>query len=249
MTLVSSVGQVSRRIRRSLGPVIRFTPWANRQCSYSQEGEDRILWRLFESTERGYYVDVGAHHPFRFSNTYLFYRRGWSGINLEPLPGSKRMFDLWRPRDTNLEIAVADIRGSRTYYQFDDPALNGFSLPLTQKRMAEQSYRLVGTTQVEVMPLRDVLARHVSDSRTIHFMSIDVEGMDDEVIASSDWQRYRPKVVLVECLEASELGEVGRSSVGLLLASAGYSPFAKTLNTVFFFDRTVAPTINGLIRG
>ena len=60
------------------------------QKSYAQEGEDLILYRMiYGKIDKGFYVDVGAHHPKRFSNTYFFYRKGWRGINVEPMPGSK----------------------------------------------------------------------------------------------------------------------------------------------------------------
>ena len=74
--------------------------------SYSQEGEDLLLRRIFEHQKIGFYVDVGAHHPFRFSNTYLLYKRGWRGINIDAMPGSMRLFRKFRPRDTNIECGV-----------------------------------------------------------------------------------------------------------------------------------------------
>ena len=77
-----------------------------RQASYSQEGEDRILQRLFENQTPGFYVDIGAHHPRRFSNTYIFYKQGWRGINVDATPGSMFLFRVFRKRDINLEIAV-----------------------------------------------------------------------------------------------------------------------------------------------
>src|ERR1700733_13651528 len=78
--------------------------------SHSQEGEDRVLASLLLKAHggilpsSGFYVDVGAHDPFRFSNTYFFYRRGWSGINIDAMPGSMRRFISHRPRDLNLEL-------------------------------------------------------------------------------------------------------------------------------------------------
>ncbi len=71
--------------------------------SYSQEGEDLILQRFFETKENGFYIDVGAHNPTRFSNTFIFYLKGWRGINIEPTPGSKTAFDSVRPKDLNIE--------------------------------------------------------------------------------------------------------------------------------------------------
>ena len=60
------------------------------QYSFSQEGEDLVLARIFEGKKNGFYVDIGAHHPTRFSNTHYFYRRGWSGINIDAMPGSMK---------------------------------------------------------------------------------------------------------------------------------------------------------------
>ena len=98
--------------------------------SYSQEGEDMILRRLFEKQKTGFYVDVGAHHPKRFSNTFFFYKKGWSGINIDAMPNSMRLFNEIRPRDTNLEIPISDKKQKLKYYMFNEPALNGFSKEL-----------------------------------------------------------------------------------------------------------------------
>lgn len=78
--------------------------------SYSQEGEDLILKRFFSNKEKGFYIDIGAHHPKRFSNTYLFYSKGWNGINIDAMPGSMRLFNQIRKRDLNLEVPIAKKR-------------------------------------------------------------------------------------------------------------------------------------------
>jgi hypothetical protein len=67
--------------------------------SYSQEGEDMILNRIFEGKCQGFYVDIGAHHPRRFSNTYFFYKHGWTGINVEPNPDVVRIFTPFPPEN------------------------------------------------------------------------------------------------------------------------------------------------------
>lgn len=68
-------------------------------ASYSQEGEDVVLRRLFDSQPSGFYVDIGAHHPVRLSNRYYFYRCGWRGLSVDAAPGSMEMFRRLRPRD------------------------------------------------------------------------------------------------------------------------------------------------------
>ena len=83
--------------------------------AYSSEGEDLILKRIFDKKKKGVYIDVGAHHPFRVSNTYLLYKRNWTGINIDPLPGSKALFNKHRPKDINLEIGVSVVKQQLTY--------------------------------------------------------------------------------------------------------------------------------------
>lgn len=74
--------------------------------SYALQGEDLILKEIFHQVKNGFYVDVGAHHPFKFSNTYFFYKRGWRGINIDALPHSMNLFNQFRPRDINVECGV-----------------------------------------------------------------------------------------------------------------------------------------------
>lgn len=83
--------------------------------SYAIQGEDLILRELFEYAKSGFYVDVGAHHPFRFSNTYLFYKVGWRGLNIDAMPNSMKLFNRFRPRDINIECGVAFNGGGGQY--------------------------------------------------------------------------------------------------------------------------------------
>ena len=93
--------------------------------SYSQEGEDLILKRIFGEKKNGFYVDVGAFHPFWISNTNIFYKNGWNGVNIDAMPSSMALFDKFRPRDINLECPISDENKILTYCGFNDPALNG----------------------------------------------------------------------------------------------------------------------------
>jgi FkbM family methyltransferase len=213
-----------------------FFTWAPYQLvSYSQEGEDLILARIFGLQKSGFYVDVGAHHPQRFSNTYLFYRKGWRGINIDAMPGSMVPFRKIRPRDVNLEIPVMRTRGRLTYYKFNEPALNGFSKELSESRDGRGGYKIVGKTEIEGAPLREILEKHLAAGTEIDFLSIDVEGLDIEVLQSNDWSRFRPKVVLVEILVSSLTG-MQTNDVFRLLEAQRYQVFAKALNTVFFLS-------------
>jgi FkbM family methyltransferase len=204
------------------------------QFSWSQEGEDQILRRVFEEQQIGFYVDVGAHHPRRFSNTYLFYKRGWRGINIDAMPGSMYSFNKVRPRDTNLEFGVAEQKAKLDFYIFNEPALNGFSRNLSHERhAAESSYLIKNVIKVDVFPLYEILDQYLPSSQSIDFMSVDVEGLDFQVLKSNDWSRYRPAYVLAEIL-GSSLHEIELSEIGRFMIEKGYVLYAKCLNTAFF---------------
>jgi FkbM family methyltransferase len=200
--------------------------------SYAQEGEDIILRRIFESQRQGFYVDIGAHHPQRFSNTYLFYLMKWSGINIDAMPGSMHLFNYLRPRDINLELAVGDADSSNTFFIFNDRALNTFD-PDHAREYVAHGYKIVAQIPIAMKALRDILHEHVPPGRTIDFLSVDVEGLDLEVLRSNDWARFRPTYVLVETLHA-DLDALATSPVAMFLHGHAYKLYAKTPNTAFF---------------
>lgn len=208
------------------------------QLCYSQDGEDLILDRMLERQADGFYVDVGAHHPVRFSNTYLFYRRGWRGINIDAEPGSMRSFKKLRSRDINVECGVAGRGGVMTYFRFNEPALNTFDEGEARLKDKEP-YKLIERVDVPVRRLDDLLDQYMPLGQNIDFMTVDVEGKDQEVLASNDWERFRPRYILAETLRTDML-HLAECPVVKLLASVGYKPVAKAYNTTFFASCDVA---------
>lgn len=199
---------------------------------YGQDGEDLILDRLLEGQAEGFYVDVGAHHPVRFSNTYLFYQRGWRGINIDAMPGSMRKFDKVRPRDINIECGVAGSSGNLAYHCFNEPALNTFDV-VEATYKDKFPFKLIDILEVTVERLDVLLARHLPAGQQIDFFSVDVEGKDEEVLRSNDWQRYRPRFILSETLRTDMLALTTCPVVKFLLG-VGYRPIGKAYNTTFF---------------
>lgn len=207
--------------------------------TYSQEGEDFILARYFHEKSDGFFVDVGAHHPFRFSNTYLLYRRGWRGVNIDATPGSMRKFDRYRSRDINVEVAIGRQPGSATYYMFNEPALNTFDAELVAARR-HPPWKVIREVTLAVVPLADVLGRVLAAGQAIDLMSVDVEGRDLEVLQSNDWARFRPKLVLAETL-GRQWGGVDTDPITRFMVSNGYAVAAKTFNTTFLVDAAATP--------
>lgn len=210
-------------------------PWAT--LSYSQEGEDLLLRRIFEGQNAGFYVDVGAHHPKRFSNTHIFYASGWRGINVEPNPSVAVRFARERKRDINLQVGVASVPGELLYYEFDDPALNTFDKNLAAEREATTSYRVTATQRIIVDRLDSLLESHLPVGGAIDFLTVDVEGLDLDVLKSNDWNRFRPRCVLTEALDTPlTIESLGDSPLIAYMQAQGYRLFAKTYNTLCFLD-------------
>ena len=204
--------------------------------SYSQEGEDLILQRIFGDKKDGFFVDVGAHHPKRFSNTYLFYKKGWTGINSDPMPGIMKTFNEIRPRDTNLEIGISSKEGELTYHIFNEPALNTFSKTEAEKKDGLRSYKIIKEKKRNVQRLDYILDKYLPENQKIDFLSVDVEGLDMQVLQSNNWEKYRPKIVLAEALE-NTIESLMTSELKTFMNSINYSLFAKTFNTLFFIKK------------
>ena len=209
--------------------------------AFSQEGEDLILHRLLAIDHRegsGFYVDVGAHHPQKYSNTYFFYLKGWRGINIEARPGSKEEFDRERPNDINLELGIAREEGGLTYYEFDLPAYNGFCEASARKVDETGGGKIVGTKEIKTAPLASVLEEHLPNGQKIDFLTIDVEGLDLEVLRSNDWERFRPEVVVAEDNEFPGFARAGDSEVVKFLDGVGYELVGRAVNSLFFRTRS-----------
>ncbi len=165
--------------------------------TYGQYGEDAVIDVLFAHKRGGFYIDIGANDPDIFSNTKLFYNRGWCGINIEPEPKLHAKLCRKRDRDINMNIGVGPDPGVMPFYRMSADTLSSFN-----KEAAIQSGKLHGATLVseepiQVMRLADIFELHLK-GRTIDFMSVDAEGYDLDILKSNDWSRYRPSLIIVE---------------------------------------------------
>ena len=168
---------------------------------FSASGEDAILQAIFfkklSSKEKGFYIDIGAYHPYHASNTHLFYINGWTGINIDACPGSMNIFNKVRPKDINLEIGISNCSEELTYYFIDEnSSMNSFSKKHLQE--IEMLKHVKKEIPVRTYRLSEILDKYMPKNQSIDFINIDVEGFDKEVISFNNWEKYRPKVIVIE---------------------------------------------------
>lgn len=156
--------------------------------SYSGDGEDKFLMNYFKNKKNGFYVDIGAHDPLYLSNTYIFYKKGWRGINIDPTPGIMVKFNKIRPNDINLEIPISDKKEILKFNLNKEPSHNSFL----------NSVNVLDIKEVETFTLNEIFDKYIKSDINIDFISIDTEGFDYKVLTSFDINKYRPNVIIIE---------------------------------------------------
>lgn len=190
---------------------------------YSQFGEDVVINRLLRENQ-GFYVDVGAYHPKHLSNTYLLFKKGWRGINIDPNPYAIRLFKKYRKNDINLAVGISRESAIRTFFLFSHSNWNTFSAAKAAEWKKRIDVRYLGERRVECLPIRAVLDQYFPKDAAIGLMNIDVEGLDLEVLESNDWAKYRPKVIVIECANF-DAARPELSAVYLFLTKQDYRLF------------------------
>jgi FkbM family methyltransferase len=165
--------------------------------SYAQNAEDVLLHRALGHVRNGHYIDVGANDPDGDSVTRAFYDRGWRGINVEPIAEQCARLRARRPEDVNLDEAAGASDYDSFIFEVPDTGLSTLD-PAIAQRHAAMGFRIVKRPTI-VRRLDDMLARH--PIAPIHFLKIDVEGHEREVLLGIDLRRHRPWVVLAEATE------------------------------------------------
>ena len=207
--------------------------------SYSQNAEDVRLLRVFRTVENGFYVDVGAADPTVDSVTRLFYDRGWSGINVEPNPCFESISEA-RTRDVNLRVVVGELEEPVSFF-LTYPYLGMSAVDPSIHGHMRKAIERIEETSVPQRRLDSILREHAAD-RTIHFLKVDVEGAELQVLGSCDWDSFRPIVIVAEAIESWSTSSRHESWEPLIL-DAGYQFAAFDGVNRFYVDRDHAHLI------
>lgn len=220
----------------------RYKIFNGSRSFFSQFGEDILLSNLFGGDKKsGVYVDVGAYHPIELSNTYFFYRRGWRGINIEPTPHNYQLLLKQRAEDININSSVSLSENPVHFYIFSEHAINTISKDKSEES-SKLGYNVQSTIQVQSAPLEKILDNYLPKNAHIDFLSVDVEGMDLEVLISNNWDKYSPSVVLVEDLSFN-FSKVNENKINLFLQGKNYILRSVLGPTLLYIHKDFAKTV------
>ena len=217
--------------------ISRFILWAFNffaRLHFGQHGEDVIVHKLFnKDIKNGFYLDIGAHHPFRQSNTAYLWLKGWNGVNIDANPASIRIFNRIRKRDKNILMAVVDTKTAsekNTIILKYNPDVD-FDLGASCDTVtaAARASALTASIEVPCDSMENIINQYAPSSQDdFHFMNIDIEGFDERSIQTMKNWRVKPQVICIEITDANTLGDLLKSRIHITLENNGYDLKGKT---------------------
>jgi FkbM family methyltransferase len=204
------------------------------KISYSQNGEDIIVYGIFEalSKKKIFYLDAGGYHPYNGSNTALFYLTGSEGIVIEPNPELFKLFPVKRPRDINLNVGVSSQSGTQPFFLSSSGAL-GSLIPEEEQKSSSLGRFEFDPIIIPVKTLPEIIMEH-AEGKNIDFLSLDIEGMELQVLQTLDFKELFPLVICIETVRYSKAPQKEKSTDTIdFLKSKGYFVYADTyINTI-----------------
>jgi len=162
--------------------------------SYAQNFEDIMLWRALKHVENGLYIDIGAQDPVVDSVSLAFYEHGWRGIHVEPVLDYVNQLATARPDETVIPAAVGKGGGLMPFFVFPDTGLSTADAAIAQRHQ-DNGFQCV-ETKVPVISLDEIL--ETANTRPVHWLKLDVEGMEKDVLKSWKKSNIKPWILVIE---------------------------------------------------
>ena len=181
-------------------PSYLLRKFRSRNISYSLSGIDLLVAYIFQNKKKGFFIDIGCNHPVYNNNTYLLYKKGWRGINVDLDKQSIDLFNIYRKHDLNKNVAVSSVsKEVDLYFYHNKSAINTLNKTSAEFQKAiPKEVRKITTNTLNTIILESSFA-----DKKVDFLSIDVEGYELEVLKGFDLKKYSPKVIVIEFLDLS----------------------------------------------
>jgi FkbM family methyltransferase len=228
---------IGRIFKKEFKPIYKYNSFLNRAHSFSQYGEDSILKLMINlyDIKNPTYIDIGAFHPFKYSNTALLYNSGLRGINIEPDPVLFRNFLKFRVKDINLNIGLHNLKTEMIFHKFERPEFNTFSLN-SAKEIEMKGVKKICEILVKVDTYNNIIIENFSN-KAPDILFIDTEGLDEIILESIDYKQFAPQIICAETY-AYGLGTKNFKLIDLLLMK-GYKIHADTFVNTIFINKSI----------
>jgi FkbM family methyltransferase len=222
-----------------------FTKQSGLKETYSQSGEDMIIQFVLANhlnTTTPNYLDIGANDPIYMNNTYKFYKKGSNGVIIDPDPDLARVLKKKRPKDTVLNVGITKAKGVKEFFLLNPDTLNTFSKREVEQYKNFYNASIRDTVMVKTDTINNIINRYFKNGLDI--LSIDVEGLDFEIIKNIVFKRYRPKVICIESMIYGDGNTLTKSNKILkLMFENQYFIYADTFVNSIFVDQILWDTL------
>ena len=172
----------------------------HKRISYSYGGIDALVKNIFKDKNKGFYVDIGCGHPIKNNNTYLLSKKNWFGVNIDLDKDNIDLFNIYRPSDLNITTAISDEVGEvDLFFYHSKSAIN----TINKKTADYQKAKISNIKKIKTNTLNSVLNNSKYSNLQIDLLSIDIEGSEFLALKNFDFNKYNPKVIVVEYLDLS----------------------------------------------
>ena len=170
----------------------------SKRSSYSLTGIDLVIDYIFKK-KKGFYIDIGCNHPVFNNNTFLLHQKGWEGINIDIDKKSIELFNLFRKKDLNINIAASSKKGELEYINFHEKS------PINRVLKSKENFKDLSHNikKIKSDTLNSIIENSKYKNTSIDFVSVDVEGHEIDVIKGFDLKKYKPKIIVIEYLDTS----------------------------------------------
>lgn len=199
--------------------------------SHIDDMEDVILYNVFHNIKDVFYIDIGANDPWVSSVTKLIYDHGGTGIDIEPIPELAELYPIERPRDIVVCAGIGKENSQMTLYLQGMTTGEGSTL----KDDGVDAYNKQSIT-IDVYPLRDICKKYIGNNQPIHFLKVDVEGAEKEVLLGADFDSYRPWCIVMESTLPNTNIPCYEEWEGLLLNKSYHFVFSHGVNRYYVAD-------------
>ena len=200
--------------------------------SYGATGEDVLINKIFKNKIDGYYVDVGALHPINGSLTYNLSKKGWKGLNIDLLRENIILFNFFRKKDKNINLAISKNKGVINAYIFE----RGSGVNTTNKKWADKWKKKIGKNysilKIKKNSLNNVFSSY-KIKKKFELLNIDVEGHEIDVLKGINFKNIRPKIITIE-IHVKNTEQIFKTEIYKLLKKNNYELISQYYQTSFF---------------